>query len=288
MPAILKGIHAMIGAIAGDIIGSPYEFRPHKSVDFPLFSADCRFTDDTVLTIALAEAILTGAEYATVMKQYYLRYPDAGYGGGFRKWAVAANSKPYRSFGNGAAMRISPVAFYCTTLEEVLAQAEAYTVVTHNHPEGIKGAQATAAAIFLARTGSSKKEIKEYVTTTFDYDLSRSCDQIRPEYKFDVTCQGSVPEAITCFLESSDYESTVRLAVSLGGDSDTQACIAGGIAEAFYGVPKWIEEKARGYLDADLLSALLQFESKVSSLSGQDSRSIKDAGATGTAAVRQA
>ncbi|NJD36857.1 MAG: ADP-ribosylglycohydrolase family protein [Geobacter sp.] len=264
----------MIGAIAGDIIGSPYEFRPHKSVDFPLFSAGCRFTDDTVLTIALAEAILTDADYAAVMKQYYLRYPDAGYGGRFRKWAVTTNSNPYRSFGNGAAMRISPVAFYYTTLEEVLVQAEAYTAVTHNHPEGIKGAQATAAAIFLARNGSSKEEIKKYVTATFDYNLSRSCTHMRPDYKFDVTCQGSVPESITCFLESSDYESTVRLAVSLGGDSDTQACIAGGIAEAFYGVPKWIEEKAQDYLDVDLLSVLLHFKSKVSSLSGKDRTTI--------------
>ena len=180
------------------------------------------------------------------------RYPNAGYGGTFAKWAASDYSLPYNSFGNGSAMRTSPVGFYYKTLEEVLAKAEFYASVTHNHPEGIKGAQATAAAIFMARNGGSKEGIRRYITETFDYDLTRTCDQNRPNYQFDVTCQGSAPEGIICLLESTDFESAVRLAGSLGGDSDTQACIAGGIAEAMYGVPEWIAEKALGYLDEDL------------------------------------
>lgn len=249
----------MIGAIAGDIIGSPYEFKPHKSVDFPLFGPDCRFTDDTVLTIALAEAILQNMDYCSLLKQYYRRYPNAGYGGTFVHWAAGSSVEPYYSFGNGAAMRISPVGFYYSSLEEVLAKAEFYTAVTHNHREGIKGAQATAAAIFMARNGGSKEDIRRYIIETFGYDLTRTCDQIRPNYQFDVTCQGSAPEAIICFLESTDYESAVRLAVSLGGDSDTQACIAGGIAEAMYGVPGWIEDQVLGYLDEELLTVQQEF-----------------------------
>jgi len=256
----------MIGAIAGDIIGSRYEFNSIKTTDFELFGAGCRFTDDTVLTVALAEAILNDEDYVSLLKKYYRRYPDAGYGKSFRDWAAGISRKPYNSFGNGAAMRISPVGFYFGTLEEVLAKAEFYTAVTHNHPEGIKGAQATAAAIFLARNGSSKEEIRRYVTDTFGYDLSRTCDQIRPGYSFDVTCQGSVPEAIICFLESTDFEGAVRLAVSLGGDSDTQACIAGGIAEGFYGVPGWITDTTLGYLDEELREAALSALSASSSM----------------------
>lgn len=253
----------MIGAIAGDIIGSPYEFKPHKSVDFPLFGPDCRFTDDTVLTVALAEAIIGEKDYCQLLKQYYRRYPNAGYGGTFVKWGASSYSEPYNSFGNGSAMRTSPVGFYYKTLEEVLAKAECYASVTHNHPEGIKGAQAIAAAIFMARNGGSKEDIRRYITETFGYNLTRTCDQIRPNYQFDVTCQGSVPEAIICFLESSDFESAVRLAVSLGGDSDTQACIAGGIAEAMYGVPGWIAEKAAGYLDKELGEVYRHFHHSV-------------------------
>ena len=251
----------MIGAIAGDIIGSRYEFNPIKTTALELFGPGCRFTDDTVLTVALAEAIITGEDYNSLLKQYYHRFPNVGYGGTFIKWAAGPYVEPYNSFGNGAAMRISPVGFYYDTLEKVLAKAEIYTAFTHNHPEGIKGAQATAAAIFLARSGSSKEEIRRYITDTFSYDLTRTCDQIRPGYCFDVTCQGSVPEAMVCFLESTDYESAVRLAVSLGGDSDTQACIAGGIAEGFYGMPGWIEEKALEYLDLDLRFVLQKFSS---------------------------
>jgi len=251
----------MIGAIAGDIIGSQYEFRPIKTTEFELFGPDCRFTDDTVLTIALAEALVTGEEYVPLLKHYYRTFPDAGYGGTFVKWASGPYTEPYNSFGNGAAMRISPVGFYFNTLEDVLTKTEQYTDVTHNHPEGIKGAQATAAAIFLARHGRSKDEIRRYITDTFGYNINRTCDQIRPDYYFDVTCQGSVPEAIICFLESTDYESAIRLAVSLGGDCDTQACIAGGIAEAFYGVPLWIVDKTMTYLDLDLRFVCRKFSS---------------------------
>jgi ADP-ribosylglycohydrolase len=250
----------MIGAIAGDIIGSFYERHRIKTKDFPLFPAGSRFTDDTVLTVALADAILSGKDYDGLMREYYRNYPHAGYGGLFRQWAQDPGSGPYNSFGNGSAMRISPVGFACTTLEDVLDKARVYTESTHNHPEGVKGAQAVAAAIFLARTAHSKQEIKTYVETSFGYDLSRTLETIRPGYRFDVTCQGSVPEAIIAFLESSGYEDAVRNAVSLGGDSDTQACITGGIAQAFYGgVPEAIEKKAMEILDPQLRSVTRRF-----------------------------
>ncbi|HMV84256.1 MAG TPA: ADP-ribosylglycohydrolase family protein [Blastocatellia bacterium] len=243
----------MIGAIVGDIIGSVYEWDNIGTKQFELFHPDCLFTDDSVLTIALAEAILTRQDYVVLMKSYYRRYPDAGYGGMFHYWAQSADSRPYNSWGNGAAMRISPVGFAFDTLDEVLAKAEHYTAITHNHPEGIKGAQTTAAAIFLARTGSTKAEIKDYVTTNFGYDLSKTLDEIRPTYTFNESCQGTVPQAITAFLESVDFEDAIRNAISLGGDSDTLACITGGIAEAFYGgVPDFIANQAMALLDDDL------------------------------------
>src|SRR5277367_5581264 len=179
----------MIGAIAGDIIGSVYEWNNIKTKQFDLFSPNCFFTDDTVLTVALAESLLTGTNYVSLMKAYYRRYPDAGYGGFFHRWAQAEESRPYNSWGNGAAMRISPVGFAFPTLEEVLARATDYTAVTHNHPEGIKGARAVAAAIFLARTGSTKNEIRNYTAANFGYDLSLSVDEIRPAYKFDESCE---------------------------------------------------------------------------------------------------
>lgn len=253
----------MIGAIAGDIMGSVYERHRVKTKDFPLFPPGSRFTDDTVLTVALAEAILTGGDYGTIMKEYYRRYPRAGYGGMFRQWASNPDSAPYKSFGNGSAMRISPVGFSCTTLDDALEKARFYTVPTHDHPEGVKGAQATAAAVFLARAGHSKHEIRAYIESTFAYDLSRSLRKIRPSYRFDVTCQGSVPEALIAFLESEDYEDAVRNAVSLGGDSDTQACITGGIAEAFYGgVPDDIRDRALALLPEDLRRTTLEFTSR--------------------------
>jgi ADP-ribosylglycohydrolase len=224
----------VIGAIAGDIIGSVYERHRVKTKDFALFPPGSRFTDDTVLTVALADAILTGRDYGDLMKAYYRRYPHAGYGGMFRQWARVQGSPPYNSFGNGSAMRISPVghaprAFGTSWRRPVISVPSPITTRGH------QGAQATAAAIFLARTGHAKTAIREYLESTFGYDLSRSLAQIRPGYRFDVTCQGSVPEAIIAFLESEDYEDAIRNAVSLGGDSDTQACITGGIAEAFYG-----------------------------------------------------
>lgn len=250
----------MIGAIAGDIIGSVYERHRVKTKDFALFPPGSRFTDDSVLTIALADAILTGRDYGMLMKDYYHRHPHAGYGGMFRQWAIQRDSAPYNSFGNGSAMRISPVGFAFDTLAEVLEKARSYTACTHNHPEGIKGAQAAAVCILLARTGHTKKEIREYIASTFAYDLSRTIAEIRPVYRFDVTCQGSVPEAIIAFLESEDYEDAVRNAVSLGGDSDTQACITGGIAEAFYGgVPDDIKDRALAMLPDELRSVTLAF-----------------------------
>lgn len=252
----------MIGAIAGDIIGSVYEWNGIKTKQFDLFSQDCSFTDDTVLTVALAESILTGNDYASLMRSYYQRYPRAGYGGLFHQWAQARDSQPYNSWGNGAAMRISSVGFAFDTLDEVLLRAAEYTAVTHNHTEGIKGAQATAAAIFLARTGSTKADIKQFTTATFLYDLSRTVDEIRPGYKFNVSCQETVPEAIVCFLESTDFEDAIRNAISLGGDSDTLACITGGIAQAYYGVPATITDRAMSILDEDLRAITARFMSR--------------------------
>jgi len=240
----------MLGALAGDIIGSVYEFNPIKSEDFGLFSPGCSFTDDTVLTVALADAILHGRDYGRTMKEYYRRYPYAGYGSYFHQWACSGDSRPYNSWGNGAAMRISPVGFAYDTLEEVLERAEYFTAITHNHPEGIRGARATAAAVFLARRCSSKEEIKAAIESQFGYDLSRSLAEIRPTYAFDVSCQGTVPQAITAFLESGDFEDALRKAVSLGGDSDTLACITGGIAHAFYGpLPEQITKIVYSILD---------------------------------------
>ena len=253
----------MIGVIAGDIIGSVYEAHPVKTEDFPLFSPGCRFTDDTVMTVATADSILTGKGYAAAYEEWGRLFPHAGYGGMFRQWLRNNNSRPYNSFGNGSAMRVSPVGFAFDTLDKVLEEAKKSAEVTHNHPEGIKGAQATAAAIFLARTGKGKKEIKDYIETTFDYDLSATLAEIRPGYRFDPTCQGSVPQAIIAFLESSTYEDAVRKAISLGGDTDTQACITGGIAQAYYKtIDDHIIKKVRALLDARLLDVVDSFSAK--------------------------
>jgi len=235
----------MIGAIAGDIIGSVFEWNNIKIKEFDLFSPSSSFTDDSVLTIALADAILTNKDYVPVMKS---------------QWARSKQSQPYNSWGKGAAMRISPVGFAFKTLKEVTAKAKEYTEVTHNHPEGIKGAQAVVTAIFLARTGRNKNEIKKHIETTYGYDLSKSLDEIRPSYEFNESCQRTVPEAITAFLESDDFEDAIRNAISLGGDSDTLACITGGIAEAFYGgVPDFISQKVMGLLDENLRSVTSKF-----------------------------
>ncbi len=250
----------MLGAIAGDIIGSVFEWDRIKTVDFPLFSEASFFTDDSVLTVALADSIISGEDYAAKMREYYRLYPAAGYGGMFHVWASSERPEPYGSFGNGSAMRVSPVGFAYDDLETVLEKARESAAVTHDHPEGVKGAQATAGVIFLARAGASKDEIREWVEMEMGYDLSRTLDEIRPGYRFDETCQGTVPEAITAFLESEDFEHAVRLAVSLGGDSDTLACITGGMAQAFYGgVPEPIAGKTLELLDDRLRGVTVEF-----------------------------
>ncbi len=249
-----------LGAIAGNIIGSVCEHRNVKKTQFPLFHPLCRFTDDMVQTVALAESILDGIPYVRLLRSYYLVYLHAGYGEMFHKWAQSESNRPYNSFGNGLAMRVSPVGYAYHSLEEVLTQAQRSAEVTHDHPKGIKGAQAVAVAIFLARTGQSKEQVKDYITTTFQYRLDRTRDKIHPAYDFNVTCQGSVPQAITALLEFTDFEDALRKAVSLGSDSDTQACIAGGIAQAFYGgLPESIARRVYEILDAPLGTMMQRF-----------------------------
>jgi ADP-ribosylglycohydrolase len=250
----------MLGAIAGDIIGSVFEFNNVKTTDFNLFNPGSTYTDDTVLTVAVADCIINGKDYAATFKEYGRRYPDAGYGGSFLRWLFSESTAPYNSYGNGSAMRVSPVGFAFQTLGDVLAEAERSAAATHNHPEGIKGARAAAAAIFLARQGRPKPEIKQYLQDQFAYDLDRTLDQIRPHYRFDETCQGSVPQAVIAFLESADYEDAVRKAISLGGDSDTIACITGGIAQAYYGmIPTLIAGTVRAILPPELLQVVDAF-----------------------------
>lgn len=254
----------MIGAIAGDVIGSVHEYIGTKTKDFPLFDPKCFFTDDSVLTVALADALLHELDYAVTLKLYYRRYPNAGYGGAFHRWASSESWAPYNSWGNGAAMRVSPAAWVADSLDGALALAEQSATVTHNHPEGIRGAQATAAAIFLARTGHGKDGIRRFVETTFGYDLQRTLAEIRPDYEFNESCQETVPEAITAFLEASDFEDAIRNAISLGGDADTLACITGSIAEPYFGgVPPDIRESVLLRLDDDLLAVVAEFEQRV-------------------------
>lgn len=253
----------MLGAIAGDIIGSVYEGRPIKTEDFPLFADDAVFTDDTVLTVATAWAILREEPYDRAYQTFGRKYPRAGYGGSFLHWIFAPDPRPYNSWGNGSAMRVSPVGFAFDDEETVLAHARCSAEVTHNHPEGIKGAQATALAIFRAREGWDMPEIRSDIARRFGYDLDRTIADIRPGYRFDVSCQGSVPEALIAFLDSGSYAETVRKAISLGGDSDTQACIAGGVAQAFYGgLSKSIVQEARKRLPAEFLDILAEFENR--------------------------
>jgi ADP-ribosylglycohydrolase len=250
----------MLGAIAGDVIGSVYERRRTKSTEFPLFHGESTFTDDTVLTVAVAHAILHGQDYGESIRDFGQRYPGAGYGASFYQWLHASDPEPYGSWGNGSAMRVSPVGFAYNDEADVLREARRCAEVTHNHPEGIKGAQATALAVLLARQRSPKERIREELGARFGYALSRSLDAIRPGYGFDVSCQGSVPESIIAFLESTDWEDAVRNAISLGGDSDTMACIAGAIAEAFYGsVPPEIARTVRSRLPDDLLDVVHAF-----------------------------
>ena len=264
----------MYGAILGDIIGSPYEFdRGNKTKDFPLFSRYSEFTDDTVMTIAVADAFLPvqpDMEDDTIrqrvvakMQKYGRLYPQAGYGGRFRHWLRDQHPQPYNSWGNGSAMRISSIGWLYNDLETVHRMARLSAEVTHNHPEGIKGAEATASAIFLARTGSTKAEIKAYIEENFHYDLSRTCDEIRPDYYHVESCQETVPEAITAFLEGQSFEDVIRTAVSLGGDCDTLTCIAGSMAEAFYGVPEELKTECRKRLPGDLQEVLIRFDSAI-------------------------
>ena len=260
----------MIGAIMGDMIGAPYEFdRSPKTKEFPLFSRDSNFTDDSVMTIAVAEALMDTIgksddeikdALVASMQKWGHKYPNAGYGGMFYRWLRKKNPQPYGSFGNGSAMRVSSAGWLYDTLEETRHMARLTAEVTHNHPEGIKGAESIAAAIFLARTGKTKDEIRNYITGEFGYDLSRTCDEIRPGYHHVESCKETVPEAITAFLEEKDFEDVICTAVSLGGDCDTLTCIAGSMAEAFYGVPEELQAEGRKRMPADMLAVLDRFE----------------------------
>lgn len=253
----------IIGAVIGDVIGSVFEWNNVRSTDFDLFSPKCDFTDDTVLTIAVADCLINKKDFAKTICEHGRKYPGRGYGARFRDWLHSGGLKPYGSFGNGSAMRVSPVGFAFNDIETVLEVARQTAEVTHNHPEGIKGAQATAAAIFLARQGRSKPEIKDYLTSTFNYNLDFTLDRIRPVYEFDETCQGSVPQAIVAFLESSDFESAIRLAISIGGDSDTIACITGGIASAYYkSIPTQIKDFVVNILPAEYVDVLRKFDER--------------------------
>ena len=268
----------MLGAIFGDIVGSAYEWDNTNDYYFPLLSYDSAPTDDSCMTLAVAKALMEsyGADDDTIraavvreMQAMGKKYPRAGYGGMFFKWLMSANPQPYNSFGNGSAMRVSSVGWICQTLEETLHVAALTAEVTHNHPEGIKGAQAIASAIFLARNGATKEDIKVYIANTFGYNLSRTLDQIRPGYSFDVSCQGSCPEAIIAFLEGENYEDVIRKAVSLGGDSDTIGCMAGAIAEAYYGMPEELKKAAWGRLDETMRGIVQDFREFYRRVSGQ-------------------
>jgi ADP-ribosylglycohydrolase len=256
-------IRILCGAIAGDIIGSVYEFEAQKETDFPLFRNSSTFTDDTIMTVANADWLLGGDDLLGIMKTYGNHYPNAGWGGMFMRWLRESDPQPYHSFGNGSAMRVSPVGWAFDSLEETLDVAKRSAEITHNHPEGIKGAQATAACIFLARTGKSKQEIKEYIERTFGYNLSRTCNEIRLTYQFDESCQRTVPESIIAFLDSTDFESAIRLAISLGGDADTLGAITGSIAEAYYGeMPENIRKEVLKRLPNKFIRVMQNFYQK--------------------------
>lgn len=260
----------MYGAILGDMIGAPYEFdRGEKTKDFPLFGKGSQFTDDSVMTVAVAEALIASREESDEairaalvrsMQRWGRKYPYAGYGVMFGAWLEEDDPQPYGSFGNGSAMRVSAAGWLYDSLEETRHAARLTAEVTHNHPEGIKGAEATAAAIYLARTGSSKEEIRGYIVREFGYDLSRTCDEIRPTYYHVETCQRTVPEALAAFLEGQSFEDVIRTAVSLGGDCDTLTCIAGSIAEAFYGVPAELKSECLKRLPEDMRAVLERFD----------------------------
>jgi ADP-ribosylglycohydrolase len=251
----------MLGAIVGDVIGSVHEYARTKHKSFDLIVPSSTFTDDSVLTVAVAEWILTGQDLADLLYAYVRSYPDAGYGSMFHRWANSDERQPYNSFGNGSAMRVSPVGFAFETIEEVIDRAEQSAAVTHNHEEGVRGAQATATAVFLARRTRDKLEIKREIERRFGYNLRPMLAEIRPRYTFDETCQGTVPQALAAFFESTDYEDAVRNAISLGGDADTLACIAGGIAEAYYGgVPQDLAARVTPMLDPRMGAIVSQFQ----------------------------
>lgn len=250
----------MLGSIAGDIIGSVYEWDRIKTTEFPLFNDISDYTDDSVLTVATAYSIMENVDYTESYQSFSRRYPGRGYGGNFKVWIHSEDPQPYNSWGNGSAMRVSPVGFAFESIEEVLDQAKQSAEVTHNHSEGIKGAQATALSIFLARKENDKETIRKEISERFNYDLNRTIDEIRPDYQFNESCQETVPEAIIAFLESNDFESAIRLAVSLGGDSDTLACITGGIAEAYYKeVPGQIKSKVLEIIPNEFIDILKKF-----------------------------
>lgn len=250
----------MLGGIIGDIVGSRFEWNNHRSEDFDFISEKCFFTDDTVLTIATADCLLSAGDYSSIYQTYARRYPNSGYGGRFRVWMNSDSPKPYRSFGNGSAMRVSPVGWFFPDLESTLKEARRSAEVTHDHREGIKGAESIAAAIFLARSKRSKQEIRSYIESNFQYNLDFSLQELQRSYEFDETCQGSVPQSIYCFLISSSFEDAIRKSISIGGDSDTIACITGSIAEAFYGeIPKDYIMKAKNLLKSELKEVLEKF-----------------------------
>lgn len=257
--------NTMLGALLGDYIGSVYESQPIKHKTFPLFHPDCSFTDDSVLTIATAHALMTDTPYAAAYRDFGRRYPNAGYGGMFRRWLHADNAGPYGSFGNGSAMRVSPIGYFFDTLDEVLLAAKASADATHNHPEGVKGAQVTATAIFLLRQGIALPKVCARIATEFGYDLRFRLDDIRPSYSFDVTCQGTVPPALVCCLEATSYEDAIRNAISLGGDADTLACVAGGIAEVAFGLPVSLEQRVLASMPAEWAAIVSAWRALVAS-----------------------
>lgn len=248
------------GAIIGDIAGSIYEFNNIKHKPLHILPKEAFFTDDTVMTMAVAFSLTKGVDLGESMRTWARIYPNRGYGYMFSEWLATEDAGPYYSFGNGAAMRVSPAAWVANSLEEAQRLAEKTAVVTHNHPEGIKGAKAVASAIYLAKIGVSKKDIKKYISKRYRYDLSRTCDEIRPTYEFNETCQDTIPQAITAFLESRNFKDSIRLVVSLGGDSDTLATITGSIAEAYYGIPKRIKRKCNKFLPDTIRLWVDEFE----------------------------
>jgi ADP-ribosylglycohydrolase len=260
----------MWGAIIGDVVGSLFEKFNHKSKNFELFHALSHYTDDTVMTIATMDALLKDIPFEIAYKEWYRKYPKAGFGQRFREWGKDDSYEPLRSYGNGSAMRVSPVAYWKETLDEVINLADMSTAITHNHPEGVKGARAVASVIFLARSNKSKEEIKKHIEDTYHYDLSETTDSIRSWYKFDVTCQGSVPQAIRCFYEATDFEDAIRLAISIGGDSDTIACMTGSMAEAYYPIDRKIKQETLNRLPREFVDVFYTFLEKTGQLSEEN------------------